>query len=52
MGLSGGELQRIALARAFTMVDKSPCILDEVTSHLDVNTEGSNQLCITALDEG
>ena len=38
MGLSGGELQRIALARAF-LHGGQVLILDEVTSHLDVNTE-------------
>ena len=38
MGLSGGELQRIALARAFLHGGQA-LILDEVTSHLDVNTE-------------
>ena len=38
MGLSGGELQRIALARAF-LHRGQVLILDEVTSHLDVNTE-------------
>ena len=38
MGLSGGELQRIALARAF-LHGGQVLVLDEVTAHLDVNTE-------------
>ena len=38
IGLSGGELQRIALARAF-LHGGQVLILDEVTSHLDVKTE-------------
>lgn len=37
-GLSGGELQRISLARAF-LQKPQVLILDEVTAHLDVNTE-------------
>lgn len=40
MGLSGGERQRIALARAFLRTG-SVLILDELTAHLDVETESS-----------
>lgn len=39
-GLSGGELQRISLARAF-LQQPQVLILDEVTAHLDVNTEAA-----------
>lgn len=39
-GLSGGERQRIALARAF-LKKASVLILDEVSAHLDVETEQS-----------
>ena len=38
MGLSGGEVQRIALARAF-LKKAQILILDEASAHLDVETE-------------
>lgn len=38
LGLSGGEIQRIALARAF-LHSGQILILDEVSAHLDVKTE-------------
>ncbi|HQT66686.1 MAG: thiol reductant ABC exporter subunit CydD [Rhodospirillales bacterium 20-60-12] len=37
-GLSGGQIQRLALARAF-LKDAKLLILDEATAHLDVETE-------------
>ncbi len=37
-GLSGGEIQRLALARAF-LKDPPLLILDEATAHLDLETE-------------
>jgi len=38
VGLSGGEVQRLALARAF-LKDAPVLILDEATAHLDLETE-------------
>ena len=37
-GLSGGQAQRIAIARAF-LKDAPVLLLDEPTTHLDPNTE-------------
>lgn len=50
-GLSGGEKQRVAVARAFI---KKPSILlfDEPTTGLDVNTEKVLQRSIAELSEG
>jgi len=39
VGLSGGELQRIALARLY-LRDPDIILLDEPTAHLDADTEG------------
>ena len=46
--LSGGQAQRIALARAF-LKDAPLLILDEATSHLDPDTEAEIQAAIRAL---
>lgn len=50
-GLSGGEIQRIALARAFLRTGQV-LIFDEVTSHLDVKTERAIGLAIQRLMAG
>lgn len=37
--LSGGQAQRIALARAFLDPERRVMIFDEPTAHLDIETE-------------
>lgn len=48
--LSGGELQRIAIARVF-LKDPPVLILDEATSAVDTNTEASIQLGLGRVSE-
>jgi ATP-binding cassette subfamily C protein CydD len=50
-GLSGGEIQRIGLARAFYR-DAPLVLLDEPTAHLDAATEAVIQQAITRLRQG
>jgi ATP-binding cassette, subfamily C, bacterial CydD len=50
-GLSGGQIQRIALARAF-LKDAPLVILDEATASLDLESEALIQEAITQLAEG
>lgn len=50
-GLSGGQAQRIAIARAF-LKDAPLLILDEATAHLDPETESGIQEALTALTHG
>lgn len=50
-GLSGGQAQRIAIARAF-LKDAPLLILDEATVHLDPETESGIQEALTALTHG
>jgi ABC-type bacteriocin/lantibiotic exporter with double-glycine peptidase domain len=49
MGLSGGQVQRICLARAFS-TRPAVLILDEATSHLDVATEAAIERNLNRLD--
>jgi ATP-binding cassette subfamily C protein CydD len=50
-GLSGGQIQRIALARAF-LKDTPLVILDEATAHLDLESESLVQQAIETLSKG
>ncbi|PVV10596.1 MAG: thiol reductant ABC exporter subunit CydD [gamma proteobacterium symbiont of Ctena orbiculata] len=50
-GLSGGQIQRIALARAF-LKETQLVILDEATAHLDLESEMRIQQAIRNLAEG
>ncbi len=50
-GLSGGQIQRIALARAFVR-DARLVILDEATASLDPASEAQVQAAIDALSKG
>ncbi|MEJ2396075.1 MAG: ABC transporter ATP-binding protein/permease [Candidatus Thiodiazotropha sp.] len=50
-GLSGGQVQRIALARAF-LKDAPLVILDEATAHLDLESEQLIQQAIGTLAQG
>lgn len=49
--LSGGERQRLAIARA-VLKDAPILILDEATSHLDVESEGLVRVALSELSQG
>ncbi len=51
VGLSGGQIQRIALARAF-LKDAPLVILDEATAHLDLESEALIREAILELSRG
>ncbi len=48
LGLSGGELQRLALARAFLRQQADVWLLDEPTAHLDADSAAAIQRVIRA----
>jgi len=50
-GLSGGQIQRLALARAF-LKDASVVLLDEPTAHLDTHTQERIHAAIERLARG
>ena len=50
-GLSGGEIQRIALARVF-LADADVVVLDEASAGLDADTAGLVTRSIAALSPG
>jgi ATP-binding cassette subfamily C protein CydD len=50
-GVSGGEAQRIALARIF-LRDPAQVLLDEPTAHLDIETEARVMRAILAFAQG
>ena len=51
IGLSGGQIQRLALARAF-LKDASVVLLDEPTAHLDARTQERIHAAIERLARG